>query len=173
MTFEQISTDCITHILSFCDNSSSTNIVNTCIFFREFSKNNGFATKISNKGISELEFIQRCILHCKTISIIHVNGYVNPHLSVPIFKKNMIFTHCSFPSRIFDKKGCNITKSLIIADYHRFNNKLVLKIDWSMFPNLEYLSLYVFDVDLTGIECCKKLKLYEINTLALNKNKNI
>lgn len=169
MIFKQIPTDCITYILSFCDNNSGTSIINTCIFFSIFSKKNGFATKINNNNINEFKFIERCILHSKTLSTINMKGYVNPHLWVPMFKENMLFTHCSFPSKIFDrKKNCNLTKCLSITDYHRYTNKIVLKIDWSIFPNLEELVLYVFDVDLNGIENCKKLKKCKINTI---KNK--
>ena len=170
MLFEQFPTDCITHILSFCDNNSGASIINTCRFFSLFSKNEGFATKITNNNINEFEFIKRCIAHSKTLSVIHINGYVNPHLWVPMFKETMVFTHCSFPSKIFNRgKKYNLTKSLTITDYHRYTNKIILKIDWSIFPNLEELVLYVFDVDLNGmIECCKKLKSGKINTL---KNK--
>lgn len=169
MLFKQISTDSITYILSFCDNNSGVSIVNTCTFFYKISKNNGFATNINNNNMNEFEFIQRCILHSNTLSTINMNGYVNPHLWVPVFKESMIFTHCSFPSRIFDRqKNCTITKCLTITDYHRYTNKIVLRIDWSIFPNLEKLVLYVFDVDLNGIENCKKLKSGKINTL---KNK--
>lgn len=169
MLFKQIPTDYITYILSFCDNNSGVSVINTCTFFYKFSKENGYATKITNNNINEFEFIRRCILHSKTLSTINMNGYVNPHLWVPMFKENMIFTHCSFPSRIFYRdKNCNITKHLTITDYHRYTNNIVLSIDWSIFPNLEELILYVFDVDLNGIENCKKLKTCRINTL---KNK--
>ena len=170
MLFKQIPTDCITYILSYCDNNSGASIINTCTFFNKFSKENGYATKITNNNnINDFEFIRRCILHSKTLSTINMNGYVNPHLWVPMFKENMIFTHCSFQSRIFYReKNCNVTKRLTIIDYHRYTNKIVLRIDWDIFPNLEELILYVFDVDLNGIENCKKLKTGKINTL---KNK--
>lgn len=170
MLFKQVPIDCITHILSFCDNNSGASIINTCTFFNKFSKNNGYATKITNNNnINEFEFIKRCIAHSKTLSVIHINGYINPHLWVPMFKETMVFTHCSFPSKIFNRdKKYNLTKCLTITDYHRYTNKIVLRIDWSILPNLEKLVLYVFDVDLNGIENCKKLKTCKINTL---KNK--
>jgi len=169
MLFKQISNDCITYILSFSDNNSSVSIINTCTFFNKFCKENGYATKITNNNIDKFEFIHRCILHSKTLSTINMNGHINPHLWISMFKENMIFTHCSFPSRISCKeKNCNVTKCLTITDYHRYTNKIVLRIDWSIFPNLEKLVLYVFDVDLNGIENCKKLKTGKINTL---KNK--
>jgi hypothetical protein len=170
MLFTQISTSSIIHILSFCDNITGVNIINSCKFFNNHSKKHGFATKITaNYCTDSIVFIHRCILHSMTTSTIHVDGYENPHLWVPMFKENMIFTHCSFPSRIFNRHDCYVTKYLKITDYHRYKNKLILRIDWDMFPNLEELVLYVFDVDLNHIKNCTKLKSCNIDTL--NKNK--
>jgi hypothetical protein len=89
----------------------------------------------------------------------------NPQSILPKFVRNIYFDHCSISKYINPKKIMYQTKKLRLTDYHRYSNKQKLRINWNCFPNLEELELYVYDVDLSGIENLPKLYNKKINTL--------
>ena len=89
----------------------------------------------------------------------------NPHLWIPVFVQNINFDHCSISEYLNPGKQAHITKKLRLTDYNRYKNNNILKVNWECFQNLEELELYVYDVDLTGIEKLKRLSKININTM--------
>ena len=166
MSLKLYPTDVLLYIMSFLDNKTNSNIVSTCRVLRQHGKNNGYINKIkANYSVDMREFLSLFCVHTNTIKTVTIDGFENPHLWVPIFRENMFFTHCSFPTRLSPGKGGRSTKYIVLTDYHRFKNKLTLEIDWEDFPNLEELELYVYSVNMKGIDNCKKLKRVKINTI--------
>lgn len=165
MSLKICPTDVLMYIMSFLDNKTNSNIVSICRVLREHGKNNGYLNKIkADYKVDIQEFISIFCIHSKTIKTVTMDGFENPHLWVPIFRENMFFTHCSFPISLRPGKGGRSTKCMVLTDYHRYKNKVTLEINWCDFPNLEELELYVYDVKITGIEKCEKLKKVKINT---------
>lgn len=165
MPLELYPTDVLMYIMSFLDNRTNINIILTCRILRKHGENNGYINKINaNYRVDMREFIYLFRVHTNTIKTVTMDGFENPHLWVPIFRENMLFTHCYFTKHLTTGKGGKTTKRIVITDYHRFKNKLTLEIEWEDFPNLEELELYVYDVNMKGIDNCKKLKRVKINT---------
>jgi hypothetical protein len=58
------------------------------------------------------------------------------------------------------------TEILIIRDVHRSKSNKKITINWEKFPRLRVLDLYIFDIELKGIEQCKMLESVRIDTFA-------
>ena len=164
MTLTEHSPDIISHIISFLDNKSNISLVSTCNTLRKHGQKHGYITSISANKLTMKEFMCMSNSHSKTITTIKFNGFKNPHLCCPMFTKRMIFERCSFDTYLDPGKYSKNTKYIKITDYHRYNNKSTLHINWKSFPNLEEIQLYVHNVDITNIGLCTKLKKVDINT---------
>jgi len=165
MSLKLCTTDVLIYIMSFSDNKSNSKLVSVCKELVNHGKENGYMTRIqADYKANMMEFLSMFCSHSKTISTVTMNGFENPHIWVPSFREKMLFTHCSFPMCLNPGKDGQNTKQMVITDYHRYKNKLTLKVKWENLPNLEELELYVYDVDMTGIDKCKKLKRVKINT---------
>ena len=114
-------------------------------------------------SIDMMTFIKNFCYHLHTLKTVYMNGIDDPHMLLPHYTEHLIFDHCSISKYLNPGRQAYITKSLTLTDYHRYKNKQTLRVNWSCFPNLEELELYVHDVDLTGIEKLKKLKKVNIN----------
>ena len=152
-------------IISFLNNKSSIYLIKTCRYIKTHGDRYGFLTSLELDYTTDtMAFIRWFSYHQETLRTVKIKGMDNPHMWLPKYVENVIFDHCSVIKRINPQKPIYVTKSLNITDYHRYNNKNTLRINWTQFPNLEKLELYVYDVDLNGLDL-KTLKICKINTL--------
>lgn len=61
------------------------------------------------------------------------------------------------------------TRYIRIRKLNRTKHDTILSIDWTKFPNLEVLDIYVNDIDLSNIQICKFLKKVRINLVKNTK----
>lgn len=171
MSFINLQTDILFCISSFLDNKNNSQLILTCKTINTHGKENGYLTTIKiNYKMNIFEFISIFSQHSYTIRKVIFNGFVDPQIWVPSFKEKMIFEHCTISKYLNPGETGKETKYLKLTDYHRFKNKTTLLVNWKDFPNLEYLELYVYDVDFKNINNCKKLKKIKINTLKYKLN---
>jgi len=112
-----------------------------------------------------MDFFRRFRQHSATIKTVEIKHVDNPHLWLPHLVENLIFDHCDITTYFNPGKKSYVTKKLILKDYLRHKYKTTFRINWNCFPNLEELELYVYDVNMEGIDVCKKLHTKKINTL--------
>ena len=167
MSLLNYSLDTVLIILSFLDNKSGIKMMSTCRSINLNGRKNGFLTslKLDNK-IDAMDFFKQCIKHQETLKKITICGYDNPHMWIPQYIETLIFDHCSVLECIDPPEIVYETKYIKITDYHRLRLKNKLYINWSKFPNLEHLELYVYSVDLSGLDTTK-LKICNINSLKI------
>lgn len=159
-------TEIILGIMSFLDNKTNTKLVRTCKSFHNHGKKFGYLTQLKvNNIIDKIYYLNIYLEHSKCLTTIEMNGFENPHLLLPRYVYNIKFDHCSISKYLDPGKQIYETEKITLKDYHRYKNKLTLQVNWSRFPNLKELQLYVYDVDLTGITELKKLKKININTV--------
>lgn len=171
MSLTQYPSDIISFISSCLDNNSGYNLMRTCRLFKLHGDQYGFKTSINlDYSMDAIVFIKNFMKHKDSLRIITVRGIDNPHIWIPQYVETLIFDHCSVIERINPGNTIHAVKSIKIRDYHRFKNNNTLRINWTQFPNLEHLELYVYDVDLNGLNL-NKLKTYNIDSFVTRKKK--
>ena len=156
----------LSSITSFLDNKEGINLILTCKYIKTHGYKYGFLTTIQLKHTNDFfTFLQNFETHKKTIKTIKVHGIDNPHMWLPEYTQCLIFEHCSLSEYFNPKKQIYTTKVLKLIDYHRYKNKINLQINWNCFPNLEELYLYVYQVNINGLDDLKHLKIIKINSL--------
>lgn len=170
MSIKSLSPDVLSIVLSFLDNKNSSFLVCTCKTLKTYGDNHGFISSIKyNYNDDIIKFMIHFYHHLHTIKNIYIRGLDNPHLYITNYAENICFDHCNIYEYVNPKKPIFMAKSLKITDYHRYTNKRTLSINWSAFPNIENLELYVYDVDLSCLTTLKHLKTYTINTITNGK----
>lgn len=160
--------DIISTITSFLDNKSNSKLISSCNTLKTHGKKHGYLTSLkADYTVNMMDFINLFCKHSKSVSSILINGIDDPHQWIPKYVEKVFFEHCSIKSNLDPGKEGYITKTLKITDYHRLIHAKPFRINWKSFKNLENLELYVNNIDLDGIDACKKLKKVNINTLTL------
>lgn len=156
--------DLLSHIVSFLDDRANSRLLKTCKYFANYANKFGYASYIkAGLYVDMMTFIQRFCHHSFSVKTVEIHGIDDAHIWLPNYVERLIFEHCSISSYVNPEKPIYTTKYIKLTDYN-YINKATLRINWRCFPNLEELDLDVYDVDLTGIEQCKKLKWTSIYT---------
>ena len=132
------------------------------LFYKEgFLKHIKFGYNIINTDIHNFSIL--CATHHKTLQSISISNTHNPQNWIPIiWPKIVYFNLCNITDKI-DPVFTN-TEELHILHHEIINNRnLKMKINWSKFPKLKILRMNIFDIDLSKIKECKKLKYININ----------
>lgn len=166
MCINNLPTEILSYIITFLNNKTSTRLIRSCNSIHKYGQKFGYLTHLkATSNTDMLEFFGIFLEHSDCVTTVEINGVENPQLLLPRFVRNLSFNHCSISNDIDPGKKVYETKKIRLRDYHRYKNKQILRINWSCFPNLEELDLYVYDVDLTGIKELEKLKIIKINTV--------
>jgi hypothetical protein len=168
MSLLNTSSDIITIVMSFLQDKDNTRLVRTCKNLCTHGKEYGFVTFINGDlNTDMMTFMERFCRHSNTINSVFLSSLDNPHNWLPHYVEKLCFNHCAITSYVnpSPRSNSHVVKYLKLTDYNRYRYKTTLRINWDCFPNLEELELYVYDVDLVGIEKCIKLKKRKINTI--------
>ncbi len=102
----------------------------------------------------------------KKLKIFNIYRMCNPHTWLHIEWVNCIYMHyCKFSSII------NPPLSLKTEKLHIYNSKeSKIRIEWTKFPNLKSLYIDCYDIELKGIEKCKKLEtiFIQVKNMVIN-----
>ena len=157
-------------ITSFLDDKTNINLMSTCKYIYSYGELYGFLKSIKlDYKENYINFIKHYNKHKHTIKKIEVNRIDNPHMWIPDYVETLVFSHCSIDHYLDPPSTCLFTKELILHDYNRYKNKNKLRINWECFKNIEILELYVYDVDIKGIEKLTKLRKKNIDTIISKK----
>lgn len=166
MSLLTIPIDILKSIMYFLNNKDNTNLIRVCKYFCIYGKERGYMTFINaDLNTNIMTFVHRFCQHSHTVKSISIRGIDNPHIWLPHYVEKLNFEHCAITKYVnpCPRSNSRVVTSFKLSDYHRYKYKTTLRVNWSCFPNLEELELYVHDVDLTGIEQCKKLKKRKID----------
>jgi hypothetical protein len=167
MSIINYSPEILGFIISFLDNKTNICLIKTCKYVYNHGEQFGYLSYIKIKyGIKMMEFFYHFCKHSFYIKTVEIYGMDDPHLWIPSFVQNINFDHCFISGYLNPGKQAYVTKKLRYVDYHRYKNKHILKVNWECFINLEELELYVYDVDLSGIEKLQKLSRININKMS-------
>ena len=152
------------HLMSFLDDANNYMLITTCKYLNNYSKKFGYLTYMkADNTVNMMTFLERCCNHFKTLKTIEIHLLENPHLWLVDYVENIIFDYCSVLSAVNPGKKVK-TKKIKINDHNRYINKATLNINWEYFPDLEDIELTVHNVNIYGLNNCKKLKKININT---------
>lgn len=166
MNLQDLCDDVLIHVQSFLDTKDSIALIKTCKRFKTLYTKTGYIKSLEY-GNSKMDFETFCRLcyksknTLKSVTMHNTNAPVQ-WLPLNVWPERVIFERCSIDAVINPLK--TVTETLIINDVHRRNNKQKISINWEKFAQLKILDLYVYDIDLTGIEKCKSLKAIRIDT---------
>ena len=166
MSFHLLPEDLILYIWIMIEtNKDMVSLVSTCKRFRDIGKKRGYIKSIDFSWNSdygnffELWGRPKLFLHQ-----IKISDFVDPITWIPTkhWAKTMIFERCCMGGKYIDPYGSK-TETLVIKDILRCRNRYTLRIIWSKLPKLKVLDLYVYEVDLKGLETCQELEAIRIN----------
>jgi hypothetical protein len=166
MNLEDLCDDVLIHIQSFLNTKDSISLIKTCNRFKTLYTKSGYIKSLEY-GNNKMDFETFCLLcykgknTIKSITMHNTNAPVQ-WLPLTLWPDKVVFERCFMDAVINPVK--TVTETLIINDVHRCNNKQKLTINWKKFSNLKILDLYIYDIDLTGIENCKMLEAIRIDT---------
>jgi hypothetical protein len=158
--------DIIPNIMSFLEDKDNTCLVRTCNNLYKHSKKYGFVNFIKGDlNTNMMTFIQRFSDHSHSVNSIELSYLDDPHIWLPHYVEKLFFDHCAITEYVNppNRSNSQVVKYFKLTDYNRYKFKTTLRINWNCFPNLEELELYVYDVDLVGIDKCRNLKRRKIN----------
>lgn len=165
MFISTLPSELVTNIVCFLDNKSACSLVKTCKSINDCGKEYGYLSSLKT-GMNDdiLTFIRTCCEQCHILKSIEMSYMDNPHVWLPFLVERIVFNHCAITKYWNPGKRASIIKTFKLTDYNRYKFKTTLHVNWECFQNLEKLELYVYDVDLTGIDKLTKLKEININT---------
>lgn len=165
MSFPLYTPDLLSTIISFLDNNSSVRLISTCQYIKNHGDNNGFLTTLKLTNTTDtMEFYNNFSKHEKSLKTLILIRIDDPFIWIPKYVERLIFENCSISCYINPGKRIYTTKVLKLKDYDRCKNKSKIRINWSCFPNLEEIELYVHDIDLNGLDKLDNLKTILIDT---------
>lgn len=170
MSLHYLPEDIIIYIIDFIpDNYSSFSFSTISKRIRNVTKKYGYAKHLSITNNDIFTFINRYTQHYNTLKSIKTIDIEDPQLWIPwTFPKIVHFMNCKISRNISPPKSD--TEEIKINDFFRFQNKnSILRINWEKFPKLQKLYIYFNDIDFTGIELCKELKIIFIDLGVNNK----
>lgn len=170
MILYQYPPEILSIVISFLDNKSGSYISSTCKNLNNHCKTNGYITVMKlNYRTRKINFVRLFCKHARAIQTVFITGVNNPHIWMPRFVDTVIFRDCFISMYIDPGKSAASTRILKIRDCNRNTypkiDKTVLKVNWSCFKNLQILDLYVYGVDMTGIDELDNLISVNIDTI--------
>ena len=138
-------------------NRDMTSLISVCKDFKDMGDDHGYVRHLNlsmNADYMNLMFIWGG-LKIKALRSMNVSRLTTPAAWIPFkWPEGMVFSQCKMgDNKITPPRGSR-TETLRITD----TTRSILNIDWSKLPNLKILELHVHDVDLTGLEGCRKLE---------------
>lgn len=152
-------------IWNLTDNKGSVSLACTNKWFNATGNQNGYVKHMSIGRLNDdstLTCVMRYLEHKRSLHSIHIERLNNPQSWIsgclPIIT---CFNRCHFTTEL--NPPPSNTEILTIRDQHRHQHNNTLRINWSKFPKLKVLDLYVFKVNLSGIEACRNLNSVKIS----------
>ena len=154
-------TDLLTYMFSFLNNKSVCCFVRSCKYIYDIGLKFGYLNYIRyNFTVDLMEFIKMFCNHTRTLSTVEIRGLQDPHIWLPDSVETLIFRQCSVSTK-FELPNSYKIKKIIYIDTLRSD---YIDIDWSKFPNIMYLILYVKNIKISGLHNLKKLKNIKLNS---------
>jgi hypothetical protein len=151
------------------DNKTSVNFILCCTYFKKLFYKYGYIKHIKTGNlvnISIYDFFLTSIKHQNTLNTIEITNVNNPMCWITVWPKVVFFNYCNITYEI---KPFHQTKTKILYLLNNRNDKKI-KVDWKMFPNLEYLEVDNFNFNFEDTKQCKKLLNIRIkNNITYNK----
>ena len=138
------------------DNKTSLNFVLSCKYFKNIFYKYGYIKHIKTGSLTSFDkynFFLTCINHENTIDSIEITNLNNPICWIPIWPRFVFFNYCNITNEIKPPKP---TKTKVLYLLNNRSDKKI-KVDWKMFPNLEYLETDNFNFNIEDANQCKKL----------------
>ena len=138
-------------------NKDMTSLMSVCKDFKDIGGEHGHVRHLNlsmNADYMNLMFIWGNI-KLKSLRGMNVTQLNSPAAWIPFkWPQEMVFSQCRMgDNKITPPRGSR-TEILRITD----SSRCKLSIDWSRLPNLKTIELHVHDVDLEGLEGCRKLE---------------
>lgn len=159
MSLTKFPLEWISYIMSFIPDKDNCHLVRSCKQFNDCSNKYGFIKNIKlDYSTNTTEFHNNFYKHKNTIEKVIMDRIDDPFLWLPQFVKHIILESCTCNSYINPRREVLETTQFTFLDRNFYIEKTNLRINWAKFPNLEYINLHVYDVNLNGIENLKNLK---------------
>lgn len=175
MILTNLPTDILINFFSFL--SDKENLQYICAsksFYDAYKENGGVLTKIKlKKHTNRQKFTKNFYRHFQTIKDVYVEDQKDPHYNIINFPKIVKCSSCDLTEPFIPNHGqpCE-TETLI---FRNTENKPTVhfKTDWSLFPNLKRVVLYVNSIDETDLEVLKKLPNIDSISIYTNRAKTL
>ena len=167
--FQYLFDDILIMLLEYMNDFDTKNLMKSSLYIEKLYNKNGYLKILSvgdliNNDLSK--FAIDCTKHERSLKTIYITNVNNPqYWMFCTWPKKIIMNYCTITDKI-DPSNVTKTEELIIFCNNIINNrKKKLQINWKKFPNLKFLFIEAYDLDLEGIENCQKLvkKEFKLN----------
>lgn len=160
-------TDILSNMFTYLEHSESGSLVKTCKEMKNACKENGgFLRKISlTQNTKGNEYLQNYANHSRSIERVYLESQADPHLWIFRFPKLINCSSCEL-TEPFIPNGGRACETEILSFRNIDGPYVTFKTDWSLFPKLKRLVLYVnkIDFELTELEALPHLDTIMIYT---------
>ena len=167
MALNNLPTDILAGMFQYLEVKESASLIETCSEWDSACKENGgYLRKIQlTPEINGNEYLQTYSRHARTIERVYVDNQTDPHHWIIRFPKLVNCAGCDLTEDFIPHGGkqCE-TEILTFRNIGENSPKVLFKTDWSLFPKLRRLVLFVEEVDLTGLDKLKQLDTIVIYT---------
>ncbi len=168
--FQHLFDDVLILLLEYMNDYDTQNLMKISDYIKKLYYKNGYLKVLSvghnlmNNDISK--FAMDCAQHDKALQILDISRINNPqHWIFCTWPKKVNLSYCTITDKI-DPPVETKTEELSIICHNIINSrKKKLQINWMKFPNLKSLFIEAYDIELEGIQFCKKLVKKDIKTV--------
>ena len=147
-------------------NEETIALAKTTKTWHKLAKNNGYLKKLRfTPNVNGKEYIKHYIENANTIDRVYVERQTDPHFWIFGFPRVVNCSECELTEDFIPNGGkpCK-TEILIFRNMSERTAPTRFKTNWSLFPNLKRLVLYVAECDLAGLEKLEHLDTTYIRT---------
>lgn len=143
-------------------------------FYEAYKENGGFLSKIKlQKHTNKQKFTKTFYRHFHTIKDVYVEHQKNPHYNIINFPKIVKCSSCELTEPFLPNYGQPCETEILIFRNTKNDTTVHFKTNWSLFPKLKRVVLYVDSIDVSDVEVLKNLPYIDSISIYTNKNKKI
>lgn len=141
-------------LFSWLPRNSDTIALNcSCRQLNKLATENGYIRKMCfNKNIDGNNWIKRYITHSRTIDNIYMESQKNPHYWIIDFPRMVNCSECELTEPFIPNGGYPCKTEILIFRNMSHKTRTNFQTNWSLFPNLRRLVIYVDECNINGLE---------------------
>jgi len=144
-------------VLWFYENKDTISLSSVCKDWKRLFDETGYIRKMRlTNRVNGIDWIRHFISHKQTIDSIYIANQTDPAMWIIEFPRMVHFSECVLTQPLIPN-GKNPCRTEVLIFRNMTVRNTVFNTDWSLFPNLRRLVIYVSSCNMNGLMELKNL----------------